>query len=443
MRGKSVRTGIFKYAKAGRHRIEELGVRGDVRVDRGRFGERNHALCAYPREHYDFWARYHHLRCELGQFGENLTVTGMLEKHVRVGDVFRCGTAVLQALHPRIPCAKLDARMGFKFSRMFLNSRRVGYYLRVVRPGTVSAGDPAVLLDRDEDAPTIDELLRATFLEYWDVEALEALTATRPLLAGWRQLAREKLGRARAASGWLGLRELRVVDEVRLGNATHLVLECGRGRDLPGFEPGQVLPLSFSENAKSRIAGHRYPLSGDPDRPSAYRITAATRARAVPNTPAGLVEATLPQSVGKGARVLAAAPQWPTRATVAGADDPPRVLITGGSGLGSAASHLHRLSRLGNGSEARVFHFGRDDVWWLMGRELDRLCDESKSPIVVTRRKDECDLEEVLRTLRLEQPAKAWIAGPAPFVDRARRAVGEHPDTLRLGSVDLTQKLAS
>ena len=128
-----------------------------------------------------------------------------------------------------------------------------------------------------------------------------------------------------------------------------------------------------------------------------------------------------------------------------------RILITGGSGLGSAASHLHRLSRVGNHredgredcGETHLLHFGRDDVWWLMGRELDRLCDESTTPIVIQRCKNECDVEEVVRTLRVDAPAKAWIAGPAPLVERARRAVAARAETMRLQSVDFTHEPAS
>ena len=72
-----------------------------------------------------------------GLFGENLTVEGLDEDDVLIGDRFRIGTALLEVSQPRIPCFKLGIRVGDPhFLRPFLQSGRTGFYLRVSRRAT-------------------------------------------------------------------------------------------------------------------------------------------------------------------------------------------------------------------------------------------------------------------------------------------------------------------
>src|SRR5512139_965732 len=139
---RTVQTGLYKVPMTGAVRVTRLGLQDDVLIEPRPMGPEHHAVYAYPHEHYAYWQ--HELGREpfpLGQFGENLTVTGLLEEEVRIGDIFRFGSAVLQVAQPRIPCAKLDDRMGMRFARMFLASRKVGYYLRVLQEGSVAQGD--------------------------------------------------------------------------------------------------------------------------------------------------------------------------------------------------------------------------------------------------------------------------------------------------------------
>src|SRR3954447_19020325 len=111
-RGGAVSTSIFKEPAGGRVLVRRLSLAGDWQADLRYHGGLNKAVYAYPLEHYARWAR------ELGrddlrpgQFGENLTVEGLTENTVRLGDVLRIGTARLQVTQPRQPCFKLGIRM--------------------------------------------------------------------------------------------------------------------------------------------------------------------------------------------------------------------------------------------------------------------------------------------------------------------------------------------
>lgn len=149
--GRTVSTGIFKAPVAGRVRVGRLNLEGDGQADLRVHGGPDKAVYAYPFEHYDYWQReLGRSDLAFGRFGENLTVEGMLEDEVRIGDVFRVGSALLQISQPRSPCFKLGIRMGSsRFPKRFLAAGRPGFYLRVLEEGEVAAGD-SIALDRAE-----------------------------------------------------------------------------------------------------------------------------------------------------------------------------------------------------------------------------------------------------------------------------------------------------
>lgn len=160
--GERVLTGIYKSPVAGRVTVGALGLAGDAQVDRRVHGGPEKAVYLYPHEHYAHWAReLHRADFAFGQFGENLTTTGLLETAVRVGDEFQIGTVRLQVTRPREPCFKLVVKLNdVRFARPFLQSGRTGFYLRVVQGGELGAGDAIMPLASDPRQPTIHEMVQ-------------------------------------------------------------------------------------------------------------------------------------------------------------------------------------------------------------------------------------------------------------------------------------------
>lgn len=350
-----VQTGIDKVPVAGRVRIARLGLQDDTLVEARKMGREFHAVYAYPHEHYAHWER------ELGrapfapgQFGENLTVTGLLEHEVRIGDVLRAGQAVLQVMQPRIPCAKLNQRMGLRFSPMFLASRKVGYYLRVIEEGEVGADDDVELLARDEASPTMEEFVRLTQYEYWDAEGLERiLRQARDLMPAWREIIEAKLDRARTTVGWHGLREFEIVRREPQGDeVVSLYLQCVRRRPLAPFHGGQYLTVVLGGRSahQSRRA---YALSGDPRDLERYRITVRRVPAAEANGPEGLVSSHL-LALQVGEHILCSAPRGTLTPATAPAGRIP-VLLSQGLGLAPMVSILHELAAL-QVPEVHLFH---------------------------------------------------------------------------------------
>src|SRR6516162_8869651 len=107
-KGKAVSTGIFKTPVSGRIRLRSLNFDGDRQADLAVHGGPDKAVYAYPAEHYPYWrGELPDAEVPWGAFGENLTTTGLTEEEVRIGDLFRVGSAELVATQPRTPCYKL------------------------------------------------------------------------------------------------------------------------------------------------------------------------------------------------------------------------------------------------------------------------------------------------------------------------------------------------
>lgn len=348
VKGRALRTGIFKLPVAGRVAVNTLGLAADAQIEPRKMGQVHHAVHAYPHEHYAFWqARLALAPLPAGQFGENLTVRGLLEHEVRMGDVLRAGSAVLQVAQPRIPCGKLNARMGSRIAPDFLATGRTGYYLRVLTPGDIGAGDAVHLLERDPQSATVAEFVRVTQFDYWDAQALQALLRCRDLMPAWQEAITAKIARAQAASGWHGLRELIITqrEQDAHGNVS-LRLACARGQRLPPYRAGQRLGVVLNAQGGDQQR-HAYVLCGHPQDTGAYRITLRADPQAPPDHLAPRLAA-LP--VGAGLRC--AAPHGP--ACLPDTPDATRPVVLFCSDLGWAAttSVLHELRALG----ARQIH---------------------------------------------------------------------------------------
>jgi MOSC domain-containing protein YiiM len=197
-RGGTIRTGIFKEPVRGRVMVRTLNIDGDGQGDLKVHGGRDMAVYAYPVEHYAFWEKeLGRASFPRGQFGENLTVQGVSESDVRVGDIVRVGGARLQVTQPRIPCSKLALRMetGMDFLKRFLASGRSGYYLRVLEEGEIGAGDAIELIDTDESSATIEEFLQTYIHGKKDPERLRSILLSRDLADAWRGYFEEMLSR--------------------------------------------------------------------------------------------------------------------------------------------------------------------------------------------------------------------------------------------------------
>ena len=168
--GRHVLSAIDMTSVTGDVAIGRLGLDGDEQADPSVHGGLSKAVYAYPAEHYPVWrtllaqarvaAWDEPLRW--GKFGENLTLSGLTEAQAWVGDRLRFeGGVELAVSEPRFPCAKFDAAMGFRqASKMMVQSGHCGFYLQVVTPGRLAAGE-TFTLHRGPREVSVLELFRS------------------------------------------------------------------------------------------------------------------------------------------------------------------------------------------------------------------------------------------------------------------------------------------
>ena len=194
-RGQAVKTSIWKTPVHGRVTIDRLNIAGDRQSDLSVHGGEEKAVYAYPAEHYAFWSKeLPGFDLPWGAFGENFTVTGMLEGDVHIGDRFRVGSTELAVTQPRMPCYKLGIRFGRPdMVRRFLQSGRTGFYFRVTAEGEAAAGDAITLLAADPAAVTVAEIVSLYAADAHNQELLRRVSGLASLPGDWRDYFRRRL----------------------------------------------------------------------------------------------------------------------------------------------------------------------------------------------------------------------------------------------------------
>lgn len=195
---------IDKQPVAGALEVHAEGLSGDEQGDRRVHGGPDKAVHVYPWAHYASW------RAELGElarlqappaFGENLSVDGLDEGNVCVGDEWRIGSATFGVSQGRQPCWKLNDRFGVPdMARRVQDTGRTGWYLRVLVPGTLSAGDGVRLLARPHPGWSLERIAALIRERVCDQALLREVLAL-PLTPSWRRLFEQRLA-AGAAEDW-------------------------------------------------------------------------------------------------------------------------------------------------------------------------------------------------------------------------------------------------
>ena len=144
-----------------------MGVSGDESADPSVHGGRERAVYVMPSEHYAFWQEQR-VRARLpdeglphGFLGENLTISGLLEEKIYIGDELRIGNVTLAVTAPREPCFKFNARMGYTHAaKHMVQKGNCGWYARVVNPGTLQAGQTIEVTQGPRRLSIADEFAR-------------------------------------------------------------------------------------------------------------------------------------------------------------------------------------------------------------------------------------------------------------------------------------------
>jgi len=186
--GKELTTGICKKPVDGPRLLTRQGFEGDGVGDLKYHGGSDKAVCVYSIDHYPWWERVLGITLPQAAFGENLSVEGMREEDVCIGDIYRIGTTEVQVSQPRQPCKTLAARYGREeFIKQVVDSGRTGFYFKVINEGRVQAGDEITLVQRDPRGVSITYANQIYHHDRKNREGIEKVLIVTALSASWQK----------------------------------------------------------------------------------------------------------------------------------------------------------------------------------------------------------------------------------------------------------------
>jgi len=187
-RGQPVYTGIFKQPVDGPVYLARLNFRGDGQGDLKHHGGPDKAVCAYFFEHYAFWEAMYERSFDWGAFGENVTLGGLTEADVCIGDRWRLGETTVEVSQPRKPCFKLAMKHGIPdLAVQVERTGFTGFYFRVLDEGHVAKGDSLACIERHPLGITVREANRIMNEADADKADVRALLNVAGLSESWRQ----------------------------------------------------------------------------------------------------------------------------------------------------------------------------------------------------------------------------------------------------------------
>ncbi|MET7304810.1 MOSC and FAD-binding oxidoreductase domain-containing protein [Embleya sp. NPDC005575] len=438
-RGKTVHTGIWKQPVTGPVMARRLNLDGDGQGDLAGHGGEQRAVMVYQLGSYEFWQK--HLKRNdftYGQFGENITVDGLADDEVCVGDRYRIGEAVFEVTQPRVTCYRVGLRLGEpQMPALLVSRRRPGFYMRVLTEGLVQAGDEIVKIAGGPEEMTVAEIDGLLYLPGHPWQQLERAMRIPALSPGWQSSLQALLdeadrgdGARRGNSGpttaspppaWSGFRPLKVL-RIEPESATVFSLTLGSvdSKPLPAAQAGQFLTIRLQPNAQRAPTIRSYSISS---RPSAetYRVS-------VKQEPHGLASTYLHQRVKAGGTLDVAAPRGTFLLRRA---DTPVLLLSAGIGATPVLAMLHALADEATQRTVWWLHAARDGASHPFAdeaRELLSRLPAARSVIAYSRPHTDDRLgtdytvsgrltPERIRGLQPPQGADAYICGPDAFME--------------------------
>ena len=164
-KGSKLTTGIFKLPVGGPIFLGFRGVQGDHINNLKVHGGLDKACYGYGANYYAYWkALYPDLEWTYGMFGENLTIDDVDESTIKIGDIYKIGTSIVQVSQPRQPCIKFAAKYGSnELINQFIDFEHPGIYFRVIQEGNVQTGDAFKLDLRNEKALSIRQIFQLLY----------------------------------------------------------------------------------------------------------------------------------------------------------------------------------------------------------------------------------------------------------------------------------------
>jgi len=151
-------TGSFKE-EVQQIEVFNNGINNDEVSDTKNHGGSQKAVFANSLHNYQQWQEFLALSSlPKGSLGENLTISGLDETNVFLGDIHKIGEVTLQVVQPRKPCWKISKKhKNNNFTKFIYDTGRTGWYYTILKDGKISKGDTIEVSHTNEEKISIME----------------------------------------------------------------------------------------------------------------------------------------------------------------------------------------------------------------------------------------------------------------------------------------------
>ncbi|MDT5008599.1 MAG: hypothetical protein QOH57_216, partial [Mycobacterium sp.] len=380
--------------------------------------------------------------------GENLTVEGLPDDEVCIGDRYRIGEAIFEVTQPRVTCYRAGMRIGEpRMAALLVAHRRPGFYCRVITEGEVEAGQDIVKIATGPEQVSVTEIDALLYLPGHPRDALERALRIPALSPGWKTSLQTLVQQAESQSpaagnpgltaaasspppAWTGFRPLKVTalhDESR--HVRSVSLADPDGAPLPKWQPGQSITLRLPSDDNHGVIIRNYSLSNEAGS-EGYRISVKRELH-------GVASALIHSRIKVGDSIDVAAPRGTFFLTDG---DAPVVLLSAGVGATPVLSMLHALAAAHTTRQVWWLHGARDSSEHPFAEESRQLLSQlsttrchifySRPLPSDVRPRDYTDVgrlsAEQIGRLGLPQNSVAYLCGPASFMEELAAGLVAH-----------------
>ena len=197
--GRKIKTSLKRNPVKEKVFLDLMGFEGDQVADPVNHGGRDKAVCGYPANHYSIWEEELSRSMPSASFGENLTIEGLTEDQIHIGDIFRIGDAELQCTQPRQPCHKLTKIFEYpKLASRIQALSYCGYYFRVLKQGWLQTGMAIERIHSDKEKISVKAAHYLMYRDKTKYEAIEELMAHPSLSESWKESFGKRLANRKA-----------------------------------------------------------------------------------------------------------------------------------------------------------------------------------------------------------------------------------------------------
>ena len=455
-KGRTVHTAIWKDPVPGRCRVGRLNLEGDGQGDLAGHGGEQRAVYVYQIESYRYWQeQLKRTDFVYGQFSENFTIEALPDEAVCIGDRYQIGSALFEVTQPRVTCYRVGIRMNEpRMPALLTSSGRPGFYLRVLQPGEVGAGDDVVKVGEATVRMTVAEINALLYSSDHPRDRLERALRINALSPGWRASfdALLRSDAAAAGSGNAGLAPAAAAHPVAPGfrslgvtaidhesaDVLSLTMHSPDGQPLHPALPGQYVVLRLQPTPGGPPLFRSYSLSG-PESTERYRVSVKIE----PNGAAGTY---LQEHMRVGDTLDVSAPRG---SFILQSGEGPVVLLSAGIGATPVLAMLHALAATRSTRPVWWLHSARDGQHHPFAAEVRRLVlalPHSRSYVCYSRPGSDDTMtrdfeatghlsRSVFDAVGVPRDADVYICGPTRFMGDMKEAlatVGVAPERMHV-----------